>query len=91
MKSIENSPPDSLTRLVSQIRGWEKAALDCSQDQTSKTEEQAYHLGKKDAYEAARLAIEREKINLLESFIGRPNQNQPLCYAREPKAPPAQG
>jgi len=63
MKNIENAPPDSLTRLVSQIRGWEEAALERSQDQTSKTEEQAYHLGKKDAYEAARLAIEREKLS----------------------------
>ncbi len=48
--------------LVSQLREWEQAAFERSQDQTRKVEEQAYHLGKKDAYEMARLAIERAKL-----------------------------
>lgn len=66
--NAENKPNSAsgywsrLDRVVSQLRDWEQAALDRSQDQTRKTDEQAYHLGKKDAYEAARLAIERENL-----------------------------
>lgn len=61
-KESENRASGLLNRVVSQLRDWEQAALDRSQDQTIKTDEQAYHLGKKDAYEAARLAVERENL-----------------------------
>lgn len=49
-------------RLVSQLKEWEQSAFERSQDQTRKLEEQAYHLGKRDAYELSRLAIEREML-----------------------------
>lgn len=82
---MKNDSQSEIGRVVIQLRQWEQAALERSQDPAGKTEEQAYHLGKKDAYEAARLAIERGHSSSDTRLHSGHNQQSPAQTNPQPQ------